>query len=37
MSQITNSNHNIDELLDSLGFEEWKTVILSFILPVVNV
>ena len=35
-NQTVNST-TLDQLLDSLGFVKWKTIILSFILPFINV
>jgi hypothetical protein len=35
-SNSSPQNLTLDELLDKLGFEKWKTVTASFILPIVN-
>jgi hypothetical protein len=36
MPQKKNTS-SLDNLLDSLGFDEWKTITVSFILPTINV
>ncbi len=34
---MSQPHESLDSLLDSLGFDEWKTVTVSIVLPIINV
>jgi hypothetical protein len=34
---MSQPHESLDKLLDSLGFEQWKTVTVSIVLPIINV